>query len=124
MTITTNWNVVQMDCYPEKDGTADVVFTVHWTLTGTETEGENTYTGSVYGSVGIPLDGDAPFTPYAELTQEQVIGWVKAALGDETVAAHEAAVAGQIAEAKTPSVVNPPLPWAAQPAPVEQVPAE
>ena len=66
-----------MNEYPEFDGEQDVVFQVHWTLTGTEGE----YTGSVYGSVGVSLDAESPFTPYNELTLEQVIGWVQDALG-------------------------------------------
>ena len=107
MTITNTWSVVQMDAYPELDGETDVVFTVHWTLNGTD----GTYAGSVYGSVGVTLDPDAPFTPYASLTQAQVVGWVQDALGEEQVAAYEANVAQQIADQINPPVVTPPLPW-------------
>jgi hypothetical protein len=107
MTITNTWGVVQMDCYPELDGDTDVVFTVHWTLNGTD----GTYNGSVYGSVGVTLDPDAPFVPYASLTQAQVIGWVQDALGEEQVASYEANVAQQIENQINPPVVTPPLPW-------------
>ena len=108
MTITNTWAVVQMDAYPEEDGETDVVFNVHWTLTGTD----GTYSGSVYGSQGVNIDPDAPFTPYADLTEAQVIGWVQAALGEEQVASYEANVAQQIADQIDPPVVTPPLPWA------------
>jgi hypothetical protein len=107
MAATYTWSVVQMDAYPELDGNTDVVFTVHWTLTGTD----GTYTAGVYGSVGVTVDPGAPFTPYADLTQEQVIGWVKSALGDAQIAAYEANVAKQIADFANPPVVTPPLPW-------------
>ena len=116
---TLTWKINQLEAYPQFEGQENVVFTVHWDLVGSD---EANNTGRVYGSVGVTLDAEAPFTPFEQLTEEQVIGWVKEALGAETVAAHEAAVAGQIAEAKTPSVVNPPLPWTAQPAPVEPTP--
>ncbi len=109
MTITNTWAVVQMDAYPELDGETDVVFTVHWTLTGTD----GTYTAGVYGSAGVTVDPDAPFTPYADLTQEQVIGWVQSAMGEEQVAAYEANVATQIGDQINPPVVTPPLPWGA-----------
>lgn len=33
---TYTWNVVQMDCYPAVEGETDVVFTVHWTVSGTD----------------------------------------------------------------------------------------
>ena len=108
MAIVNTWNVVHMNEYPEFDGEQDVVFQVHWTLTGTEGE----YTGSVYGSVGVSLDAESPFTPYNELTLEQVIGWVQDALGAEQVAAYEANVAQQIADQQNPPVVSLPLPWA------------
>lgn len=108
MTVTNTWGVVQMDAYPEYDGETDVVFTVHWTLTGTD----GTYTGYVYGSQGVSINPDEPFTPYDELTEAQVIGWVQDAMGPEQVASYEANVAQQIADQINPPVVTPPLPWA------------
>ena len=107
MAITNVWSVVQLNCYPELDGETDVVFTVHWTLNGTD----GTYAGSVYGSVGVTLDPDAPFTPYALLTQAQVVSWVQDALGEEQVASYEVNVAQQIENQINPPVVTPPLPW-------------
>jgi hypothetical protein len=107
MTITNTWNVVQMNAYPEYEGKSDVVFTVHWTLTGTDGE----YVGSVYGSQGVSIDREAPYTPYADLIEAQVIGWVQAAMGEEQVASYEANVAQQIADKINPPVVTPPMPW-------------
>lgn len=107
--ILNTWAVAQMDAYPERDGNANVVFTVHWTLTGSEAG----LVSNSYGAVGVTVAPDAPFTPYADLTQEQVIGWVKSALGAEQVAAYEATVANQINEQIVPSVTTPPLPWGA-----------
>lgn len=101
------WKVKQMDCYPEKDGEPDVVFTVHWILSHTE----GGYTGKVYGTVVLQLDPYSPFTPYDQLTETQVIGWVKSALGPKVVAEYEDAVMSQIQEQKNPPVVTPPLPW-------------
>jgi hypothetical protein len=109
MTITNTWGVLQMDAYPEQDGETDVVFNVHWTLTGAD----GTYSGNVYGSQSVTVDPEAPFTPYADLTQAQVIGWVKDALGEEQVASLEANVAEQIANQINPPVVTPALPWSA-----------
>ena len=107
MTITNTWAIVQLDCYPELGGETEVVFTVHWTLAGTD----GTYTGSVYGSQTITIDPAAPFTPYADLTEAQVIGWVQSAMGAEQVASYEANVATQIENQIDPPVVTPPLPW-------------
>lgn len=107
MSQINNWSISQLDCYPNVDGETDVVFTAHWDLTATEGE----YSGRVYGSVGLTLDAEAPFTPYSQLTKDQVIGWVKDAMGAETVAAHEANVLQQIADQKNPKIVSPVLPW-------------
>ena len=107
MPITYTWSVVQMDAYPELDNEPDVVFNVHWTMNGTD----GTYGGSVYGSQALTLDPSAPFTPYNELTEAQVLGWVFTAMGTEQVAAYEANVAEQIADQIDPPVVTPPLPW-------------
>lgn len=109
MSVTYTWNITALDCYPEQDGQTDVVFTVHWTLNGTD----GTYNGSVYGSVGVTYTQGEPFTPYSDLTQSQVVGWVQAALGAEQVAAYEENVAQQIANQANPPVVQPPLPWVA-----------
>ena len=105
MATTYNWNVVQMNAYPDVDGEKDVVFTVHWTLTGTD----GTYTGSSYGSVGVTVDSSAPFTPYPELTQEQVLGWVWANGVDKD--ATEANIDQQIENQVNPTVVSLPVPW-------------
>jgi hypothetical protein len=109
MAITNTWAVIQMDAYPEANGESDVVFNVHWTLTATD----GTYQGYVYGSVGVTYTAGSPYTPYADLTQDQVVGWVKEALGAEQVASYEANVATQIENQINPPAVTPPLPWSA-----------
>lgn len=113
MAVTNTWGIVQMDAYPEHEGQPNVVFTVHWNLTGTETISNTTYNGYVYGSVGVALNEGDDFTPYDELTEAQVIGWVKDALGADQVASYEANVAQQIANLVNPPVVTPQLPWTA-----------
>ena len=91
----TTWTIVNM----ERDASTGFVNNVHWTCS--DVDGD--YSGSTYGSMG--LSGEL-VTPYADLTEEVVIGWVKAVMGEETVAATEAAVATQIADAKEPAVAT------------------
>lgn len=104
-----NWIIERLDCYPERDGETDVVFTVHWRLNAQDGE----YSASGYGTIGLTYDPAAPFTPYASLTEAQVVGWVQAALGAEQIAQMEAALAQAIAAQINPPVVSPPLPWSA-----------
>ena len=105
-TPTITWTVNAMDCYPQESGNTDVVFNVHWTCSGTD----GTYNASVYSTCSVPGPGN-PFTPYDQLTQDQVLGWVWANGVDKF--ATEAAVVQQIDNQINPPVVTPPLPWAA-----------
>ena len=102
---TYTWTVTAMDCYPQAEGETDVVFTVHWTCSGVQ----DAYSGSVYSTCGVPASTGA-FTPYADLTQDQVLGWIWANGVDKDSA--EAAVQAQIDAQITPTVVQPALPWA------------
>jgi len=109
MSITTTWVIEQMSCYPTSEGQTDVVFTVHWRANATD----GTYNSTVYGTVGVTYEAGAPYTPYANLTQDQVIGWVQAAMGPEQVASTEASLATNIANQVNPPVITPALPWSA-----------
>ena len=102
---TFTWTVTQMDCYPQAEGQTDVVFVVHWTCAGTQ----DTYSSSVYSTCAVPAPTGA-FTPFADLTQDQVLGWIWANGVDKDSA--EAAVQAQIDAQITPTVVQPALPWA------------
>jgi len=103
-----SWQIAQLECYPEHDNHTDVVFTVHWRRQATDGNGHN---GDIYSSLAITLDPDAPFTAYADLTEAQVIGWLEAAFGAETLAAQVASLDKQIENQINPPVIRPPLPW-------------
>ena len=108
--ITTSWSITAMDCYPQEDGHTDVVFVAHWTCSGSQTASGQTYNGSVYSTCGVPAPTGSAFTPYDQLTEQQVLGWIWANGVDKT--ATEAAVQQQINNQINPPVVTPPLPWA------------
>ena len=105
MSTVINWSVIAMDCYPNEGGNTDVVFNVHWDCVGTD----GNYSGRAYSTCAVPGPGN-PFVPYADLTQDQVLGWIWANGVDKD--ATEAAVEGQIEAQKNPPIVAPPLPWA------------
>ena len=109
MANTYNWVISALECYPQHKGHTDVVFTVHWRRQATDGAG---HTGDIYGSQAVTLDAEAPFTPYADLTFDQVVGWLEDAMGAELLAAQVAALDQQIENQINPPVVSPPLPWA------------
>ena len=103
-------NVSAMNCYPQAEGETDVVLVVHWQRNGTQEQDGKTYNGSVYSICYVTYTSGSPYTPYADLTLDQVLGWIWASGVDKD--ATEAAVNQQIAQAINPPVITPPLPWA------------
>jgi len=109
MSVTNTWVIEQMDCYPQSEGQTDVVFTIHWRVNAAD----GVYTATSYGTVGVTYVAGSSYTPYAQLTQQQVVGWVQTAMGPEQVASIESSLSTNIADQVNPPVVTPPLPWAA-----------
>jgi len=104
---TYKWIISQLECYPQHEDKTDVVFTVHWRRQATD----GTHHADVYGSQSVTLDPDAPFTPYEDLTQAIVEGWLEAAMGAERVAEMDAALDKQIEDLINPPILRMPLPW-------------
>jgi len=89
----------------ERNSTDDGVIVAHWRASDSEVVGDDTHTGSSYGTCGFTPDVDAEgFTAYEDITEAQAIGWVKDSMGEEGVAALEASIAAQIAESKAPAI--------------------
>lgn len=105
--VTYTWVLGPLDVKLAEDGHTNVVYNVNWRLVGTDGD----YRANVYGSCNVPAPTDS-FTPYDQLTEAQVQGWVVAALGDEQVAQYEANIAGQIELQKNPVDATLPPPWA------------
>jgi hypothetical protein len=112
MTAQIIWNISVLDCKPTEGSLTDVVVTAHWQCNGTQVENGQTYTASVYSTASFTQPDDGNFTPYQDLTQQQVLGWVWANGVDKD--ATEAAVQQQIANQINPPIVTPALPWATQ----------
>jgi hypothetical protein len=106
---TITWNISAMNCYPQAEGQTNVVFTVHWTCSGTQIQDGKTYNGSVYSTCGVTYTAESTYIPYANLTKEDVLGWIWASGVDKD--ATEAAVQQQIDTAINPPVITPTLPW-------------
>jgi hypothetical protein len=94
-----NWNIVQTD-YNTSD---KFITTVHYNVSAVDGE----FTASTYGTVGYTEEG--AFTPYSQLTEAVVVGWVQNSLGKEAV---ETTLAAQIDAQKNP-VSESGLPWTA-----------
>jgi len=100
--ITYNWNCRTVDVHPQEEGQTDVVYNVHWTVTGVDGD----YSVTNIGTQVVPLSEGGTFIPFEDLTNEVVVEWTKEAMGEEQVASIEASIAGQIEALINPTSVT------------------
>lgn len=111
--IIYTWNCRTTDVYPNYEGLNDVVYNVHWIVTGKKTVGEKEYYQQSIGTQTISVEtiqpeGFIPFPSPADQAEcdafaAQVTAWVKEEMGTERVTELEASIATQIA-----NQINPP----------------
>jgi hypothetical protein len=90
------------------NGQSNVVVLVRYTVTGTD----GTHTFSINDTVNIDYTSGAPFTPFANLTETQVLEWIKAS--DSNLENNiQAQIDARIANAVNPPIAPTPvdLPW-------------
>jgi hypothetical protein len=97
----TTWDIANMERHlPDGDICPDgAVYTVHWTA-ALEEDGE---TAGCYGSIGLGEPDLSAFTPFSQLTKEEVVGWVLSTLGADQVASIEEALHNQIQQKINPT---------------------
>jgi hypothetical protein len=102
-TFTTT--ITSLYTLPQVEGNVDVVVTAMWTVSGVN----GTYIGEIGGGSQFTLSPDSPsFTPYASLTEAQVIAWIPE---DQITSAQ------QCVQGKIDSMINPPVSPSSQPLP-------
>lgn len=106
MSTTITWLVEQMWVKPVDGSMTDVVITAAWRCTGIDGQ----YSGTIYNTASFQQPSGEDFTPYDQLTEGQVLGWIWAGGVDKL--ATEAAVQQQIDNQINPPIITPPLPWA------------
>jgi|688.fasta_scaffold168532_3 hypothetical protein len=110
MPITYTWTATSLIGYPVIDGETDVVTRASYTVLADDGEGHTAdYSNFAY----TPLDPSVPFIPYADLTNDIVIGWVQYNIGPDMIASIQGSLAiqveRQIDPPPQPEVL--PLPW-------------
>jgi len=121
MAVTHTWSVNDQLQTRTQDGLSEVVFSVVWNLTSQETVGDETYVISSANQISLNTDNldPATFTAFADLTEDQVVGWAKATIdanaadGEGVVCAEwEAGHERNIAKQKNPPTAVETAPWA------------
>jgi len=100
--MTYDWNCKTVDVHPQEEGETNVVYNVHWIVTGTKED----YTVNNIGTQVVALDPETEFIPFEELTNEIVVGWTKNAMGADQVQAIEDSIASKIAELENPTSIT------------------
>jgi hypothetical protein len=115
MAIDYKWAINQMNAHIEAEGEQNVIFTVHWTYSGSEEISGKTYYASSIGAQSFTYVKGEPFIPYAdtEAFELVVLGWLEEALD---VPVLSASIAAQIQKQITPvneelyfTWMNPPI---------------
>ena len=118
---TYNWNCRTVDCYPEQDNEADVVYNVHFIVTGTSDQTDPQgmpWSATNIGTQTLDTSQITDFIPFDQLTNDEIVAWTKGAMGDEYVAAIEKSIQDQIDYLITPTSVTLTIGDPTPPAPV------
>lgn len=104
---TYTWDCRIVDAYPthtDANGVTEsqVVYNVHWRVTGSDETNEST----VIGTQVLSTEDLSGFTAFESVTHDQMVEWTKAAMGVEAVAEIEANLDAILAELATPTSVT------------------
>ena len=121
MAVTHTWSVDPNLNTRTQDGLSEVVFSVVWRLSSEETVDGKTYSISSANQISLNTDNldPATFTAFADLTEDQVVGWAKATIDANaaegegvTCAEWEAGHDRNIAKQQNPPTAVETAPWA------------
>ena len=107
--VTYDWNCKTVDCYPEQNSEADVVYNVHWIVTGVSDQLDpkgNPYSATNIGTQVLDTSSITNFIPFDQLTNDEVVAWTKGAMGNEQVAEIESNIEKQIQDLITPTSIT------------------
>ena len=116
MAITYKWTINQMNAHIQAEGEDNVIYTVHWTYSGSEESEGQEYQASQIGAQSFTYVAGEPFVPYADTEdfENVVIGWLEGALDVPSMAA---SIEAQIQKQITPVNEDLYFTWNMPPAP-------
>ena len=109
MATSFTWDCRTVDVHPTQEGETDVVYNVHWRLTGTSDQVDpegNAYTTTIIGTQTVDTSDLSNFTPIADVTNEEVVGWVETSMGEDEVTAKKDSVQASIDLLITPTSIT------------------
>ena len=106
---TFEWNCRTVDVHPTEGQYTDVVYNVHWIVTGTSDQVDpegNAYTSTSIGTQTLDTSTITDFIPFADLTNAEVVQWTKDTMGTEQVDQIEAGIESSINEEINPTSIT------------------
>ena len=122
--VNYDWNCKTVDAYVEQNNEADVVYNVHWIVTGvSDIEDPNSpntfYQSTSIGTQTLDVSEITNFIPFDQVTNAEVVAWTQEAMGAEQVTQIEASIASQIESLIHPTTITLTI---GEPVPPEPVP--
>lgn len=118
MAITYTWKVTEVS-RTTVGSNQDYVVQSRWNCVGSD---ENGNTGTFYGATPFtPNASQENFIPYAELTEDHVLSWIKSVVVDSYWNHVQNKISEQIELKKNPVNTSSSLPW--QPSPTPATPS-
>ena len=104
--MAVTWEVVSYNGTKTVGSLSDVITTIHWTASDSETVGSGedavVHRGSFYGAIGLAAPDSSSFIELGSVTNDNLITWAKAAIGSDKVTEYETSIAGQISKSQEP----------------------
>lgn len=107
--IDYKWSISELLTVQQDAGFNDVVVIVQWLYTGTE----GGYSATIGGSCNYGVNPHQPFTPFNELTEQEVIRWVTSSISPQQLTNLQSNIQQKIEQQKNPPPLPEPqpLPW-------------
>ena len=116
MAITYTWDCRTVDVYPTHSDAQDpvntendVIYNIHWRVTGVESSGGVDYTATSIGTQTIETTNLSSFDPFADVDNTEVVGWCQSAMVaaySSSVENIENSISASIADQITPTSVT------------------
>ena len=106
--IKYSWEVLQMECFKQKDNLENVAFKILSRYVATSGS-----VSKVFSNVtNLPSPSTSTFIPYYSLTKNNIVEWIEADLGPEKIQSIKYTLKNKIETEMTPILsVSLPIPW-------------
>lgn len=107
MSVTYSWIFNPLNVSPTDGELLDVVVSIDWSRTAVD----GAYSARTYGKICLGPPDPNNYTPFANLTKEQVESWIVSIITQDKVNQYDAALAADIDRQKMPPIIPKYPPW-------------